>query len=267
MAAPCSPTNRSRRADVEADRHRRQRTRRPRRRLVLTRTDDGRWSGRPMAGAARTATLPLRSRFSPLPSRSIRRIVVVTALASLALPLLARAAPGAGDGSRTPTVVGTAARTDVLRPRLGPRRRDVAVRRPRPGARRPARCGDPRPLLRGDDARVERSGDARPRPRPRRRSRPPPPSRRSLTAAAARGRSTAIAGTFPADARLTLRPDRAGLDDLDAPGRLGRRRRCSTRSVRSGGVTLRPGGAASDAPARLEGVDVRHVPRRAPDPV
>ena len=45
---------------------------------------------------------------------------------------------------------------DVLRARLRPRRRDVAVRRPRPGPRRPGRGGDPRPLLPGHDARLDR---------------------------------------------------------------------------------------------------------------
>ena len=46
---------------------------------------------------------------------------------------------------------------DVLRPRLGPRRRPVAVRRPRPSPRGPGGPADPRPLLRRHDARHEGS--------------------------------------------------------------------------------------------------------------
>ena len=54
---------------------------------------------------------------------------------------------------------------DVLRSRLRPRRRDVAVRRAGPGDRRPGRHHDPRALLPGRGPRPDRSGDPDPRPR------------------------------------------------------------------------------------------------------
>ena len=50
---------------------------------------------------------------------------------------------------------------DVLRPRLRPRRRHVAVRRQGTGARRPGRPDDPRPLLPGHDPRLDPVRDAR----------------------------------------------------------------------------------------------------------
>ena len=55
---------------------------------------------------------------------------------------------------------------DLLRARLRPRRRDVAVRRARPGAGRPGRDDDPRPLLPRRHARDRPDDDAHPRPGP-----------------------------------------------------------------------------------------------------
>ena len=81
----------------------------------------------------------------------------------------------------------------VLRPRLRPRRRHVPVRRAGPCPRRPGRRDDPRPLLRGDDARAA----ARPAGSASsccRRSRRPPRSRSSSTAGPPPGPSTASPG-------------------------------------------------------------------------
>ena len=85
----------------------------------------------------------------------------------------------------------------VLRSRLRPRRRDVAVRRARSGAGRPGRRDDPRPLLPGHDARHDRPEAPDPDPRPpgvqadRRRS------RSGSTAAAGSWTIDGIAATFP----------------------------------------------------------------------
>ena len=96
---------------------------------------------------------------------------------------------------------------DVLRPRLRPRRRDVAVRRQGTGPRRPGRRDDPRPLL--------------PRARPSARSRPttrirvrvlyrwratPTHAARRSSAAAAPWTIDGVAATFPADAVLRVIP-------------------------------------------------------------
>ena len=79
----------------------------------------------------------------------------------------------------------------VLRPRLRSRRRDVAVRRPRPGARRPERDDDPRPLLPRRDARDDPDGGPRSASASCTAGRRRRPCRSSSTAGARRGRSTA----------------------------------------------------------------------------
>ena len=84
---------------------------------------------------------------------------------------------------------------DVLRPRLRPRRRAVAVRRPRPRPRRPGRPDDPRPLLRAGPRSARRARRrSGPRARPDRLRRDRGEAARRSPAAAGRGRSTASPG-------------------------------------------------------------------------
>ena len=113
----------------------------------------------------------------------------------------------------------------VLRPRLRSRRRDVAVRRARPCARRPGRGDDPGPLLPGRDARDDRDDPADPRPRPvdagPRRRQPPlriygrRDRRGRSTASWRRSRPTPRFAVIPHDDRRRPAP----ADDLAAAGR------------------------------------------------
>ena len=73
-------------------------------------------------------------------------------------PADAHADPAGSDGPRLDR--------HLLRSRLRPRRRDVAVRRARACPRRPGRDDDPRPLLPRHDARLDPDHDPDPRPRP-----------------------------------------------------------------------------------------------------
>ena len=160
----------------------------------------------------------------------------------------------------------------VLRPRLRPRRRDVAVRRTRPGARRPDVDRRSSPTT----TRARRSGtiatdDADPGPGPvalagRRR-----PRRSSSTAGARPGRSTASrrssrstrrsgsirpTTTTATGPRTTwrIRVDRAGRHGPARRGQAGQRRRCA---APTGDQPL---------PALVEARLVRPVPRHPPDP-
>ena len=65
-----------------------------------------------------------------------------------------------------PDLIRLRATRDLLRARLRAWRRDVAVRRPRPRTRRSKRRDDPRPLLPGDDARIDPGDHLDPCPRP-----------------------------------------------------------------------------------------------------
>ena len=214
---------------------------------------------------ARTATLPVRTRFRPAesldPPQRRRHDP------GGARPRADRAGGGGrprrrrgsrpADGHRVP------ATDDVLRPRLGPWCRDVAARRPGPGTRRSGRGDDPRPLLRRYDDRVEGSGDDRSRAPARRLQghrrqtpRRPRPRRRLVD----RGHRHDVPGERPADAR----PGQRRVDDVQAAGRVGRRDAAlCVAPERRGQPPARQ--RRGDAPARLEGVHVRHLPGQASD--
>lgn len=78
----------------------------PKTAVAVTRTDGAAGPLGPWLVRARTATVTIRTRHPPLPSRSIRRIVVVTALASLAFSICAPPSAATGAERQPPTVVG-----------------------------------------------------------------------------------------------------------------------------------------------------------------